>query len=206
MDSEKIKTLHSPADFEPKGEPFLTIPSHTCYPNISTSHNDDLISLQVFGRNPDPLLMIAYAITEYINQSMDYEEIVLDNHFEDEQQLGPEALSHHLVMIISECYAWYALKHPEHNEEDTLDEYINIIKQAIHAGIDDINEILENHNLLDTERISQIEACDSLMEEELANFVQTFGFNHEEEQQADEESELSAENFLDQDYFESMRL
>lgn len=129
-----------------------------------------------------PLSLVLKTALQGINEALN--EMGVENTVEEAYESGvdfsPEAVAERIVSFSTQFLSSYREQHPEMDEEEALNAFVNIIGGGIAQGFDEAKEVLTSLNVLEGDISDTIDKTYALVQEGLQSFVESFNRTEEE--------------------------
>jgi hypothetical protein len=129
-----------------------------------------------------PLSLVLKTALQGINEALN--EMGVENTVEEAYESGvdfsPEAVAERIVSFSTQFLSSYREQHPEMDEEEALNAFVNIIGGGIDQGFDEAKEVLTSLNVLEGDISDTIDKTYALVQEGLQSFVESFNRTEEE--------------------------
>ncbi|MGV2873984.1 DUF5610 domain-containing protein [Colwellia sp. E150_009] len=129
-----------------------------------------------------PLSLVLKTALQGINEALN--EMGVENTVEEAYESGvdfsPEAVAERIVSFSTQFLSSYREQHPEMDEEEALNAFVNIIGGGIEQGFDEAKEVLTSLNVLEGDISDTIDKTYALVQEGLQSFVESFNRTEEE--------------------------
>jgi len=129
-----------------------------------------------------PLSLVLKTALQGINEALN--EMGVENTVEEAYESGvdfsPEAVAERIVSFSTQFLSSYREQHPEMDEEEALNAFVNIIGGGIDQGFDEAKEVLTSLNVLEGDISDTIDKTYALVQEGLQSFVKSFNRTEEE--------------------------
>lgn len=129
-----------------------------------------------------PLSLVLKTALQGINEALN--EMGVENTVEKAYESGvdfsPEAVAERIVSFSTQFLSSYREQHPEMDEEEALNAFVNIIGGGIDQGFDEAKEVLTSLNVLEGDISDTIDKTYALVQEGLQSFVKSFNRTEEE--------------------------
>tara|TARA_R110002050_G_scaffold165173_12_gene295536 strand:+ start:682 stop:1308 length:627 start_codon:yes stop_codon:yes gene_type:complete len=129
-----------------------------------------------------PLSLVLKTALQGINEALN--EMGVENTVEEAYESGvdfsPEAVAERIVSFSTQFLSSYREQHPEMDEEEALNAFVNIIGGGIDQGFDEAKEVLTSLKVLGEDISDTIDKTYALVQEGLQSFVESFNRTEEE--------------------------
>lgn len=172
--------------------------------NSHVMRNNQTISVK-----PDcPQTLLYQLVMENINTLFftEFSNPPLETRLDEGYSVEPEALAENIIALITSEYSHFTERHPELSESAALDQFSNIAKEGLNAGISDTKELLDSYNMLEGKLKNSVEQTKKSLFEELNNFNQCFNYDEEVEYGNDPYTDLDSDAILDEELLDRLRM
>lgn len=139
---------------------------------------------QSIGDKPLSLVLktALQGINEALQQSagVDASATSIEDAYESGVDYSPEATADRIVSFSTQLYGAYREQNPELSEEESVSNFVDIIRGGIDQGFDEAKDILESLSVLEGDISADIDKTYEFVQSGLQSFVDSF--NKEEEQ------------------------
>lgn len=101
---------------------------------------------------------------------------VLDISMEPDLKSSISSFSDRVTTVTTDLFGTYFDLHPELNEQEALDQYMNMLYSSINMTISDFKEMLDGFHQLDEETSSALDEISDSIIEKGNEFIDSFGF------------------------------
>lgn len=124
----------------------------------------------------NPMKLLYKTAIEEINQQLQptLGENAIQNAYDNEVDVSPEATAERIVSGSTAFYQAFKEQNPDLTEEESLDEFINVISSGIDKGFDEAKGILESLKVLEGDIETNIDATYDLVQDGLMTFKDEF--------------------------------
>ncbi len=154
--------------------------------NTSILDANERVSLK--SKN-EPMSLLYKTAISAINRELkpDFGEDALQTGYDSGLDVSPEATAERIVSMSTGFFAQYQKQHPEMEEDEQMDRFLEIISGGIDKGFTEAKDVLDGLSVLDGDIASNIDKTYELIQEKLAAFRERFNA------QSDEKGEASLE-------------
>jgi len=166
-------------------------------------------SHQTISIKPDcPQTLLYQLVMENINTLFfaEFSNPPLETRLDEGYSTEPEAMAENIIALITSEYSHFIERHPELSESAALDQFSNIAKEGLNAGISDTKELLDSYNMLEGKLKNSVEQTKKSLLEELNNFNHCFNYDEEVEYGNDPYTELDSDAILDEELLDRLRM
>ena len=165
-------------------------------------------SHQTISVKPDcPQTLLYQLVMENINTLFftEFSNPPLETRLDEGHSIEPESLAENIIALITSGYGHFIERHPELSESAALDQFSNIAKEGLNAGISDTKELLDSYNMLEGRVKNSVDQTQKSLIEELNNFNHCFSYE-EAEYGDDPYTDLDSDAILDEELLDRLRM
>lgn len=124
----------------------------------------------------EPMALLYKTALDAINEALDptQETKPIQTAYDNQVDVSPEGTASRIVSLATGFYQAFQQQNPELGEEESLDNFMTVIRGGIDQGFKDAREILESLSVLDGKIASDIDSTYDLVQEGLTHFVNNF--------------------------------
>lgn len=124
------------------------------------------------GSADNPMKLLFKTAIEEINKQLEptLGDNALQSAYDSEIDVSPEATAERIVSASTAFYQAFKEQNPELSEEESLNEFLDVIGSGIDKGFEDAKEILESLSVLEGDIETNIDTTYDLVQEGLMSF------------------------------------
>lgn len=128
------------------------------------------------GVKNEPLSLLYQTAIDAINEELegDFGENSIQSGYEQGLDVSPEATADRIVNFSTSLFPLYQQQHPELNESEQVEKFVDIISGGIDTGFAEAREILDGLGVLEGEIAENINKTYDLVQEGLQAFKKQF--------------------------------
>jgi len=138
------------------------------------------LEVSISSKN-EPLALVYKTAIEAINKELqiEYGEDAIQTGYDNGLDVSPEATAGRIVSFSTGLFSLYQQQHPEMEEQEQVDSFLDIIGGGIDTGFSEATEILTALDVMEGDIENNIQKTYDLVQEGLAAFRESFLFENQ---------------------------
>jgi len=135
------------------------------------------LEVSISSKN-EPLALVYKTAIDAINKKLetDYGENAIQTGYDNGLDVSPEATAGRIVSFSTGLFSLYQQQHPEMEEQEQVDSFLEIIGGGIDTGFAEASEILTALDVMEGDIKNNVQKTYDLVQEGLAAFRESFLF------------------------------